>query len=365
VFSVFIIIVASIRFVDFDNELLFHSGLTVMKSLTYGLRKNIVALIITSLLSACRTGQFVPVTTAIDVEIEQSFPTEVISESKSGDDATPSLTRESTRATPTTTQSIEQDSALNPDCYKAEFISDVTIPDGSMMTRDEVFLKIWRLKNTGDCVWPEDLVLEFAGGDVLGNTQAASFKPHPHGVPLQDSMGERAWADLILAEVQPGETIDFPLMFQAPDAGGDYYSVWSLQSPALGAALLQVYVQIRVEDIETPEPTIWGGEWRQLNLQTGSGLSSLFLEEDNFQVRGYFYTPSGELYLLEGGLFDLGIRVEGTFGPPYHDGFPFTWQLADDGQSFQGFFQDQLISAGAWCGARSESNLPDPCVLKP
>jgi hypothetical protein len=267
------------------------------------------------------------------------------------------------RETPTAMIEIERKSTQNPECYKAEFISDVTIPDGTEMARDEIFLKIWRIKNIGDCTWPTDLILEYSGGDILGHTQAVAFKPYPDGAPLQESMGERAWADLILAEVQPGESIDVPLILQAPIVGGDFFSLWSLRSPTLDVELLQIYVQIQVEDIETPVPTIWGGEWIQLNTQTGRGPTSLFLEEGNFQVRGYFYTQSGELYLLEGGLFDQGMRVEGTFGPPYHDGFPFAWQLKADGQSFQGSYQDQLVSGGAWCGARSQSSLPDPCEL--
>jgi hypothetical protein len=336
-----------------------------MKPLAYILRMNILALMLASLLNACRAGQFVPVTTAVGGGVDPPSTSEALSGSIPSATLAPTLTQESIRDTPTATKDVERESTHYPDCYKAEFISDVTIPDGSEMTRDEIFLKIWRLKNVGDCVWPADLILEYSGGDALGHTQAVAFKAYPDGVPLQESMGERAWADLILAEVQPGESIDVPLILQAPSAGGDYFSVWSLRSPAQNIELVQIYVQIHVDDIETPEPTVWGGEWMQLNLQTGSTPTSLFLEEDDFQVRGYFYTQSGELYLLEGGLFDRGMRVEGTFGPPYHDGFPFTWQLEANGQSFQGSYQDQLISTGAWCGTRNQSSWPDPCELNP
>jgi hypothetical protein len=154
-------------------------------------------------------------------------------------------------------------------------------------------------------------------------------------------------------------------MFQAPAVGGDFFSVWSLRSQESGRELLQVYVQIHVEEVDTPVPTAWGGEWIQHNYHIGGAPISLLLQQGEVQVQGYFYTPGGELYLLEGGLFDLGRRVAGTFGPPYHDGFPFEWQLLGDGYSFQGVYRDRLVAAGAWCGARAEEQVPVQCELEP
>lgn len=317
------------------------------------------------LLSACSSDQFLP----LDQIPESTRPEAIITPS-------PRDTALARTATPTLIQTpIQSPTIANPtpkpgatigdDCRGATFVSDVTIPDGTIQQRDEVFMKIWRLKNTGECTWPGKLILELAGGEPFGGVRMIPFKAYPAGVPLIDSMGERNWADLLLSEVQPDEVVDLAVMFQAPNVEGDYFSLWSLRSPDLDETLLQIYVQIKVEGEETPEPTIWSGAWVQQNLHIGGPQSVLNLEQSEYQVRGFFYAPNGELYLVEGGLFDEGLRIEGTFGPPYIDGYPFTWRLTEDGQSFQGRYRDQLVSAGAWCGARSETDLPVPCGLEP
>ncbi len=38
-------------------------------------------------------------------------------------------------------------------CEAAQFISDVTIPDGTTIAADDNFTKTWRLKNIGSCTW--------------------------------------------------------------------------------------------------------------------------------------------------------------------------------------------------------------------
>jgi hypothetical protein len=316
-------------------------------------------------LSACRSEQLIPMITATNSELAQPITRQDLSVSSPTIPSSPSVTPELIRSTSTPEQTPHADITITEDCIQVSFISDVTVPDGTRMESEQIFLKIWRLKNSGECQWPEDLFLVFAGGVPLGGTMEIPVKFYPEGAPLTDSMGERAWAELILVDVHPGETIDLPIMFQAPGITGDYFGLWALRSPLSDEDLLQIYVEIGVEGPDTPEPTIWGGEWAQLNLHTGSGPSALVLEQRELQVRGYFYAPNGELYLLEGGLFDHGSRIEGTFGPPYHDGFPFEWQLMENNRSFQGIYQDRLVSAGAWCGARDEGSLPVPCELEP
>ncbi len=251
------------------------------------------------------------------------------------------------------------------DCVEVAFLSDVSIPDGTRMEKNEVFLKIWRLENAGTCPWPADMMLVFSAGDALGATQSLPLRPYPEGVPLLASLGERSWADLRLTEVLPGQQVDIPLMFQAPASAGRYFSVWSLRSPEMDQEYAKIYVQIEVNQEETPAPSSWGGAWIQQNQHTGGAALPLFLQERDLAIQGYFYTQQGELFLLEGGLFDQGRRVVGTFGPPYHDGFPFEWKLTDNPAAYQGVFQDRLISNGAWCGARDLESLPVPCRINP
>ena len=263
-----------------------------------------------------------------------------------------------TRAPSTTETPIQED------CYQAVFIQDVTIPDGTRLDPEQIFLKIWRLQNSGTCAWPQDLEFVFLAGDLMGGASILPTFFYPEGLPLIASLGERNWADARVNRVQPDESVDTPLFLQAPLDSGEYFSLWALRSPSSRNDLIQVYVQIQVDGPETPEPKTWGGSWHQRN-DLANDTSTVHLEQQGVQIQGYFYTTQGQLYLLEGGLFEQGRRVEGTYGPPYEDGFPFAWLLAEEGDHFQGSFRDRIISAGAWCGAREQDSIPVLCGIQP
>jgi hypothetical protein len=42
---------------------------------------------------------------------------------------------------------------VTQDCDKADFVTDVTIPDDTVLDPGESFTKTWRLKNSGTCSW--------------------------------------------------------------------------------------------------------------------------------------------------------------------------------------------------------------------
>lgn len=44
-------------------------------------------------------------------------------------------------------------SASASSCDWAQFITDVTVPDGTKYEPGETFEKTWRLKNIGTCTW--------------------------------------------------------------------------------------------------------------------------------------------------------------------------------------------------------------------
>jgi hypothetical protein len=55
---------------------------------------------------------------------------------------------------------------------QAIFISDRTIPDGTILAPGERFTKCWLMENTGDVAWPEGTVLKFVDGDWMGVNDA-------------------------------------------------------------------------------------------------------------------------------------------------------------------------------------------------
>jgi len=91
-------------------------------------------------------------------------------------------------------------------CNWAEFIKDVTVPDGTKFASDSSFTKTWRLKNIGSCTWTSDYKLVFYKGDEMDGSS----------VQMPDN-------------VRPGESIDLSVDLIAPSQGGTYQGYWILR----------------------------------------------------------------------------------------------------------------------------------------
>jgi hypothetical protein len=128
---------------------------------------------------------------------------------------------------------------------KAEFVADVTVPDGTNFTPGEAFVKTWRLKNTGTTTWTRDYLLVFVRGEQMGG---------PPTVAMPES-------------VAPGETIELSVDMTAPERLGSHTGFWQFRTPAgqpfgIGPEANQpIYVQINVtvDGSVTAGPTVAAG----------------------------------------------------------------------------------------------------------
>jgi hypothetical protein len=91
-----------------------------------------------------------------------------------------------------------------PNCPVAQFVTDVTIPDGTVMTPNQTFNKKWRLKNIGSCAW-NGYSLVFDNGDSMNGTSPKA-----------------------VASVNPGQEIDIDVDLKAPGSAGNYRGYWRL-----------------------------------------------------------------------------------------------------------------------------------------
>lgn len=84
--------------------------------------------------------------------------------------------------TPTVTQtppptSIPPTSPMQNYCDNALFISDVSIPDNTVMAPGQAFEKTWAIQNTGTCTWSESYAITFVSGDIMnGETRTINQK---------------------------------------------------------------------------------------------------------------------------------------------------------------------------------------------
>ena len=77
--------------------------------------------------------------------------------------------RRAWQPTPTAGATPSPTSTGLPDCTdRATLVRDVTLPDGTVVPPGAGFVKTWRLRYTGTCVWDSSYALVFVSGEALG-----------------------------------------------------------------------------------------------------------------------------------------------------------------------------------------------------
>ena len=134
----------------------------------------------------------------------------------------------STSAAPTVTLAASATSGppaatATQECDNADFVDDITIPDGTVLDPNETFTKTWRLKNSGTCSWTPSYAVVFSNGDSMNGpaTQA------------------------LTGNINPGQTMDISVNLTAPATAGTYRGYWKLRNAA-GALFATFYVDIKV-----------------------------------------------------------------------------------------------------------------------
>jgi hypothetical protein len=94
-------------------------------------------------------------------------------------------------------------------CYSANFVSDVTIPDGTIVNPGQTFWKTWRVLNSGSCTWNSSYKFVFVDGDIMGGGYVYNFP----------------------GEATPGQTVDIPIELFAPQVAGTYTGTWAIEAP--------------------------------------------------------------------------------------------------------------------------------------
>jgi hypothetical protein len=123
-------------------------------------------------------------------------------------------------------------------CNVAQFITDVTIPDGTVMTPNQAFTKKWRIKNIGTCAWT-GFLLVFDSGDSMGGP-----------------------ASKAISTLNPGQEVDLEVNLTAPATAGNYRGYWRINTN--GNVLVPIvngnqgksfYVDIKVQNPATATNT--------------------------------------------------------------------------------------------------------------
>jgi len=93
-------------------------------------------------------------------------------------------------------------------CDAAEFVADVTIPDGTSFAPGTPLVKTWRLKNIGTCTWSTSYAIVFYAGTKMGAPSVVNMP----------------------TSVAPGATVDITVNMTAPSTAGHYRGYWMLRN---------------------------------------------------------------------------------------------------------------------------------------
>jgi len=212
--------------------------------------------------------------------------------------------------TPTATTQQQPPPSSGSD--RAEFVSDVTVPDGTKFDPGEKFTKTWQLQNAGSTTWTTGYSLFFVSGDHMSG---------PVSVPVP-------------REVAPGQTVDISVDLKAPEDSGTKKGYWRMANASGNLFDTSVYVEIVVRGSEatatsssdkTSTPQATG-----TSQPSGDAVSDLILSVNDASVEEtcpYTFNFSGQFtvnktsdvtYKLDadtGSSIDLPAPVTSTFSP--------------------------------------------------
>ena len=128
-------------------------------------------------------------------------------------------------ATPTGPTLTPNPSTLGSGCNNLAFISDVSVPAGTIFEPEEQFTKSWKVQNTGTCDWVYRYhLVHISGNDVGGRDPVSLGKV-----------------------IEPAKWTTLTITLRAPRAPGTYTSTWRLadQSGTVFGSTLGVNIVVK------------------------------------------------------------------------------------------------------------------------
>jgi hypothetical protein len=118
----------------------------------------------------------------------------------------------------------------------SEFVSDVTVPDGTSFEPGTVFRKIWRIRNSGTCTWDAGYRFMFLSGDRMSG---------PRSTPL-GSLDRLPQSPPLFPSIRSGEEIELSVTLISPSEAGTHTGEWQLFAPDGTPFGTRVYAAIAV-----------------------------------------------------------------------------------------------------------------------
>ncbi len=139
-------------------------------------------------------------------------------------------------------------------CDNSVYISDVTIPDKTVVTPGQALTKTWKVQNSGTCAWTTAYKITYVAGNAMGGTATA-----------------------ITQAVSPGQSVDISVAMVAPTAAGESAGTWRLtndKAQPFGTALT-IVVTVSGGTTGTPTKTVTPGGATATATKTATPTATL------------------------------------------------------------------------------------------
>jgi hypothetical protein len=209
---------------------------------------------------------------------------------------TPSPTVEATEVTPQVTLAPTT-AALPTTADNAVYVSDVTIPDGTVIAAGASFVKTWKIMNSGSTTWNTSYALEHISDNLLGAKKS---------VPLT-------------VTVIPNQSIDISVEMVAPTTNGSYRGFWRMrnaQGQFFGDA---IFVDIVVGTAGSTQAPTAVGPTATTAPSTSATVSNLSARIDNSTITA---------------TCPFSYRVEASFDLSAPAAVTYRWEAGSDTPGF-------------------------------
>lgn len=107
------------------------------------------------------------------------------------------------------------------------FLSDLTIPDGTLVAPGSTIDKRWEVENSGSCNWEEGYRINMISGSEMGAIKEQALIP-----------------------ARSGSRVAIRIIFTAPNEPGKYRSVWQAFDPQGNAFGDPLFIEVQVKKSE-------------------------------------------------------------------------------------------------------------------
>jgi hypothetical protein len=207
--------------------------------------------------------------------------------------------------TPTLTPTPTATSTPTIPCDWVAFVSDVTVPDGTIFKPDQDFRKTWRLKNIGSCTWTMDYDLVYVSGNRMTGDKVTALK----------------------TAIKPGQTVDISIELTAPIEIGTHTGYWALRNASgvvfgMGAQAKDPFWVI--VNVEKPKKIVYDLAEHYCEAVWISGAGSIECPTESYDVSGSIVRLDPPV--MEGGRVEneagLWVIPEGVTGGTLTGTFP-------------------------------------------